>query len=201
MSGMAAQLVGNDLFQRFTADGTWKKPAGIKMVCIEAIGGGGSGAGGSGYKREGGSAGGGGALARKSFPAESLADTLIIDVGAGGAAPSPQGHGVFGAVTTVTNSGAIIISAYGGGGGSQGTSNDQTMIGGAGGGTGSVGVGNTGSSITSGTNSGGAPYLATATAGEDRLAGGGGGGRAAGIGYMAEFGGAGGNGEVRVWCW
>ena len=38
MSGLAQQLVGNDLFQRFTVDGTWKKPAGIKMVEIEAIG-------------------------------------------------------------------------------------------------------------------------------------------------------------------
>ena len=45
MSGIAQQLVGNDLFQRFTADGTWKKPAGIKMVAIEAIGGGGGGSG------------------------------------------------------------------------------------------------------------------------------------------------------------
>ena len=132
MSGIAQQLVGNDLFQRFTADGTWKKPAGIKMVCIEAIGGGGSGAGGSGYSREAGSAGGGGALVRKYFSAADLADTLTIDVGAGGAAPSPQGHGVFGATTTVTNSGAIIISAYGGGGGTQGTSQDQTMVGGGG---------------------------------------------------------------------
>ena len=60
MSGIAQQLVGNDLFQRFTADGTWKKPAGINMVCIEAIGGGGGGgAGDSGATRPGGGGGGG----------------------------------------------------------------------------------------------------------------------------------------------
>ena len=46
MSGITANFVGNDLFQRFTADGTWKKPTGIKMVAIEAIGAGGSGGGG-----------------------------------------------------------------------------------------------------------------------------------------------------------
>ena len=76
MSGLTANLIGNDLFQRFTADGTWKKPAGIKMVCIEAIGGGGSGAGGSGYSREAGSAGGGGALVRKYFSAASIRDVV-----------------------------------------------------------------------------------------------------------------------------
>jgi len=45
MSGLTANLIGNDLFQRFTADGAWKKPAGIKMVAIDVIGGGGSGGG------------------------------------------------------------------------------------------------------------------------------------------------------------
>ena len=44
MSGLTANLIGNDLFQRFTADGTWKKPAGIKMVAIECVGSGGGGA-------------------------------------------------------------------------------------------------------------------------------------------------------------
>ena len=45
MSGLAQQLVGYDLFQRFDTVGThtWVKPAGINMVCIEAIGGGGGG--------------------------------------------------------------------------------------------------------------------------------------------------------------
>ena len=79
MSGIVQHLVGNDLFQRFTADGTWKKPAGIKLVTIEAIGGGGSGGGGEGnrsWPREGGGGGGGGgSLVRESFPAESLGST------------------------------------------------------------------------------------------------------------------------------
>ena len=72
MSGIAAQLVGNDLFQRFTADGTWKKPAGIKIVTIEAIGGGGGGGGGEGANNVhdgGGGGGGGGSIVRNSFPA------------------------------------------------------------------------------------------------------------------------------------
>ena len=46
MSGIAQKLVGNDLFQRFIIDGTWKKPAGINTVCIECIGAGGGGGGG-----------------------------------------------------------------------------------------------------------------------------------------------------------
>ena len=54
MSGITAKLIGNALFQRFTADGTWKKPAGIKMVAIEAIGGGGGGGEGSLNHQDGG---------------------------------------------------------------------------------------------------------------------------------------------------
>ena len=71
MSGIAQKLVGNDLFQRFTVNGTWKKPPGIKMVCIECIGAGGGGGGGSGNAGtdDRGGGGGGGALARMSFPA------------------------------------------------------------------------------------------------------------------------------------
>ena len=81
MSGIVQQLVGNDLFQRFTADCTWKTPAGINMVCIEAIGGGGGGgAGDSGATRPGGG-GGGGCLVRKTFVADSLSDTLTVFVG------------------------------------------------------------------------------------------------------------------------
>ena len=72
MSGIVQQLVGNDLFQRFTANGIWKKPAGINMVCIEAIGGGGGGANGESGAGPG---GGGASLVRKTFVAESLSNT------------------------------------------------------------------------------------------------------------------------------
>ena len=79
MSGIVQQLVGNDLFQRFTADGTWKKPPGIKMVCIEAIGGGGSGGGTTVYGG-GPAGGGGGSLVRKLFDADALSSTLTVSV-------------------------------------------------------------------------------------------------------------------------
>ena len=53
------------------------------MIIIECIGGGGSGAGGTATSAgHGGGAGGGGALARMSFPAESLGETLTVTVGA-----------------------------------------------------------------------------------------------------------------------
>jgi len=47
MSGIAAGAVigGKVDFQRFTADGTWNKPAGVTQVYIEVIGGGGSASG------------------------------------------------------------------------------------------------------------------------------------------------------------
>ena len=129
-SSRGTGVIGGQLLYRFTSGtSVLHIPESASTVVIECIGGGGSGAGGSGYKREGGSGGGGGALARMSFPADSLTGTLTITVGAGGAAPSPQGHGVFGAATTVTYGGRTILSAYGGGGGTQGTSNDQTMTG------------------------------------------------------------------------
>ena len=89
MSGLTANLIGQDIFQRFIHSGTWVKPPGIKTVVIECIGGGGGGGSGrvgaSGTARVGAGGGGGGALARKSFPAESLSETLTITVGSGGA--------------------------------------------------------------------------------------------------------------------
>jgi len=74
MSGITANLIGNDLFQRFTADGTWKKPVGIKMVAIECVGAGGSGAGDSNGGSTRGGGGGGGACAYGVFDAAALSN-------------------------------------------------------------------------------------------------------------------------------
>ena len=151
MSGIAQQLVGNDLFQRFTADGTWQKPAGIKMVAIECIGGGGGGgAGQSGASTaEGGGGGGGAALARMSFSAESLSSTLTIDVGAagaGGVGADPPNAGAAGSTSSVTDddTSKVILSAFGGGGGGPQDSNTAAG-GGAGGSTARVGNSSSGS--------------------------------------------------------
>ena len=40
MSGLTANIIGQDIFQRFIADGTWVKPPYIKTVVIECICGG-----------------------------------------------------------------------------------------------------------------------------------------------------------------
>ena len=73
-------------FRRFTdvtGSVTIAKPYGCTTLMIEVIGGGGGGAVGRSGDGSGGG-GGGGALARYSFNAESLGETLTITVGAGG---------------------------------------------------------------------------------------------------------------------
>ena len=74
-------------FQRFTAHGTWTKPAGARVVRVEVIGGGGGGGGKSGY---GTNAYGGNAGKRnvKWFNATDLGATEPVIVGLGGAGAS-----------------------------------------------------------------------------------------------------------------
>jgi len=136
MSGLTANIIGRDVFQRFTADGIWVKPYGIKTVVIECIGGGGGG--------------GGGAMARKSFPADSLPSTLDVVVGAtasGGAVSGSPTVGAQGNHSQVdipsgeTEAGKVIIIAYGGGGGGHASNNGgRSGSGGGGGGTGGSGA-------------------------------------------------------------
>jgi hypothetical protein len=207
--GRGSGLSQGFTFRRFTTTGdtTIAKPYGCTMIIIECIGGGGGGGGGEGnnnVRDGGGGGGGGGAISRMSFPAESLGETLTITVGAGGASAaggsSAAGtNGNYGLTTSVTDHGVagvsddkIILSAYGGGGGDGAGDGDVGGSGGGGGGTGAVGTSGTAYNAK---NAGGSPFLATATAGEDRLGGGGGGGNAnRGNGYQAEFGGGGGGG-------
>jgi len=120
MSGLTANLIGQDIFQRFITNGTWVKPPGIKTVVIECIGGGGGGGGahqsGAG---DGGGGGGGGAIARMSFPAESLGDILTVTVGAETDGVAYNEAGEAGNFSTVTDddSSKVILKAWGGGGG------------------------------------------------------------------------------------
>ena len=82
--GRGSGLSQGFTFHRFTSTySNWPKPYGCTLLVIEVIGGGGGGAVG---RRGDGSGGGGGgaALARLSFPAESLGETLTVTVGAGG---------------------------------------------------------------------------------------------------------------------
>ena len=75
--------------QVFYQSGSWIKPQGITMISITAISAGGGGAGGatnsSANNRSGGGGGGGGCLTRLIIPEIFITDSLIINVGTGGA--------------------------------------------------------------------------------------------------------------------
>ena len=122
--GKTSGLTQGFTFHRFTSTySNWPKPYGCTMLVIEAIGGGGAGGGGSDNHQDGGGGGGGGALARLSFPAESLGETLTVTVGAvaaGGAGGdgADGGDGTAGNFSAVTDddSSKVIIKAWGGGG-------------------------------------------------------------------------------------
>ena len=139
--GRGSGLSQGFTFRSFTTDGstTIAKPYGCSIIVIECIGAGGSGGGGlsAGGAESGGGGGGGGALARMSFPAESLGETLTIAVGCGGATASAGGNGDPGGATTVTDddSSKVILTAGGGGKGNAPSAGSFT-IGGSGGGTG-----------------------------------------------------------------
>ena len=130
---------GNPTFRRYTSSATIQKPFGCTIIVMECIGagGGGGGDGGSG-------GGGGGAMARKSFPAESLGNsfTLTVPVGGAGAAGGGSRDGTTGGECSVEDdaTGAIILRAFGGGGGHQGAGSSGGGGAGGGGGTGNAGV-------------------------------------------------------------
>jgi hypothetical protein len=104
--------------QRFTANGTWNKPAGLKYAVVEAQGGGGAGGGAAvtnSSQSSAGSGGQGGAYARTIFAASALGSSEQVTVGAGG---TPVSAGAGGAGNTSSfGSGGTLVSAAGGAGG------------------------------------------------------------------------------------
>ena len=90
----------------FYQSGSWIKPQGITMISITAIGAGGGGAIGttntSGNTRSGGGGGGSGGITRLTIPEMFITDSLIINIGTGGAGGlSGPGNGERGGDTSV----------------------------------------------------------------------------------------------------
>jgi hypothetical protein len=178
--------------QTFSANGTWTKPAGVKLVKVICIGGGGGGGGGKGgaaaTNRYGGSGGGGGAYNEAIFEASDLASTIAITVGTGGNAGSGGANNVGTGGSAGTSSAfGNLVQAGGGGGGAGG----GTGVASGGGGGGSGGDGTAGAQAAS--SSGGLP---TISANVNGTSGGGAGSASGAAGSPAEHGGGSGGGTA-----
>jgi hypothetical protein len=177
--------------QTFNSSGTWTKPASGSMARIQVWGGGGGGGRGNTATRQTG--GGGGGYNEITVPLSTLASSVSVTVGAGGAGRTGStGVGSTGG----TSSFGALVYAYGGGGGLGTTTNFTAATTGGGGGqisAGAAGVGGfnvstvIGRPAMSGTNgkgmgiwSGGTglfdTYSSVLMARPDALFGGGGGG-------------------------
>src|SRR3989344_2995236 len=160
----------------FTGDGAYEPPSWarwIEAVCVGGGGGGGSGmGGGAGSRRLGRGGGGAGGLSEACWAAADLNETLVVGVGAGGAAGTAgSGAGALGGAggqSAVSLGGTLLLRAGGGAGGLGGTA--SASAGGAG-----------GQGLRAGNAGGGGSITATAfvggeTACPDGPGGGGGGG-------------------------
>jgi hypothetical protein len=121
---LTAQLTDTQIF---TANGTWTKPAGAKMVHYIVIGGGGGGGSGrcdnAGTDRSGGGGGCAGGITVGWLDASALGATETITVGAGGAggaARTTVANGQLGTSGGVSSIGSVI-QTFASGGGSGGT--------------------------------------------------------------------------------
>ena len=213
---LALAAAGADV-QEFTSSGSWVKPAGKSAVFVFAFGGGGGGASGSRGNADtgaGGAGGNGGVVARKWFVASTLAGTVTVTIGAGGAggtaivAGSTSVDGITGTDGGNTTFGTAL-TAHGGFGGvfgpSSGGQNTQRSQGiseggrtsdvsGTAGGTADTNAISAGDPAYYGASGGlGASPVKNAILAFERPGGGGGGGRASSA-SLTYGGGAGGRG-------
>lgn len=117
---VAASNLGAMDVQVFTSNGTWFKPNKARVVQIKCVGGGGAagGAPATGASQVSGGGGGqGGAYAESWFDASTLASSVAVTVGAGGASVSGADGG-----SGATSSFGGLVSAAGGSGGFAGAS-------------------------------------------------------------------------------
>jgi hypothetical protein len=190
--------------QDFTASGTWTKPAGAMLVCVELING---GDGGKTSSTTGANGGNGGAYWRTWLRADALASTIAVTVGAGGTPGNTGGASAFGALT-LPSGGFPSTGPYLGGAGGVGTSSGGTPGGtggnsyyGAGGGQGggfvaggAVGLGHASGDPTALAAGNGGVGASSGVAAANGLAPGGGGGGD----YKSAGAGTGARGQVRV---
>ena len=181
----------------FTGDGAYEPPSWarwIEAVCVGGGGGGGSGmAGASGTARFGGGGGGAGGLSEACWAAADLNETLVVGVGAGGAAGTAgSGAGALGGAggqSAVSLGGTLLLRAGGGAGGLGATA--SAGAGGAG-----------GQGLRTGNAGGGGSITATAFVGGETACpdgpGGGGGGGGLSTANTARSGGPGGAGGWAV---
>lgn len=136
-----AWLDANPVVRVYSSNDTWSKPAGLKYIVVELVGGGGPG-GRNGSSAatsvEGGCAGG---YSRKKINASALSATEAVTVGAGGvssASPTQGGTSSFGSHCQATGGTKDTPGVGSGGdinlrGGPGGTGGDSTSKGGEGG--------------------------------------------------------------------
>jgi len=196
------QVTGSTVaYQKFTASGTWSKPAGFdanRMVVVEAWGGGGGGYSGG---LTGAGAGGGGGYVRREIRLGDIPASVAVTVGAGGGPLAAGGNTTFGSLLTALGGGAGTISAGGKGGGIGGGAS-QTSSNTAGNDAGNIYGGGGGS--TGGATGGAAEFGGGGGGGGSSTFGGNGGANAVGAipgggGDNGATGFAGARGELRVW--